>query len=244
MYAQLKIFGALLFSIAVAACGGDGNGTGGAGTGGTGGTAGTGGGVQTSTVTGIVSFYEEGFPAVAGATVEVYDTSLSTTTDANGSFTLEGVPNGPRFFITKAAGSWSVVDYWDVPGETPDEGPANLLLVRDAEVAAWATAIGRAISDNHAMVDILFLEGAQGGETGTIDADSDPPFTFSGWDAVDQQSVIAVDGFGELVFPNIDPPSGTVDATVMPSGCFVDESDGLRYPIFQKSITMIYALCQ
>lgn len=113
--------------------------------------------------------------------------------------------------------------HWDLPDETPDAGPANL---------------------NHAMVDILFLEGARGGETGTIDADSDPPSTFSGWEAVDQQSVIAIDGFGEPVFPNIDPPSGTLDATVVPSGCFIDESAGLRYPIFRKSITIIYALCE
>jgi hypothetical protein len=245
MYAQLKTFGLLLFAVAIAACGDDGNGTAGSGgTAGTGGTAGS-GGAQTSTVTGTVYFYEEGYPAVAGATVEVYETSLSTTTDSQGNFTLEGVPHGNRFFITKAAGSWGLVDYWYVPDETPNGGAAELLVVRDAEVASWATAIGRPINDNHAMVDVIFQEGAQGGETATIDADSDPPFTFSGWDAVDQQTLIAdVDGFGELVFPNINPPSGTVDAEVMPARCFIDESDGLRYPIFPKSVTIIYALCE
>ena len=240
MHNQLRIVGLILFSIAVAACGDDGNG--GGGSGGTGGTGGTG---ETSTVTGTVRFYEEGFPTVSGATVEVYGTNRSTTTDANGDFTLEGVPHGDTFFITTAAGSWSVVDYWFVPDETPDAGSADLLVVRDDEVAAWSASMGRAISDNHAMVDVLFYDGAQGGETATIDADSDLPFTFSGWDAVDQQSVIAdSSGFGELVFPNIDPPSGDVDATVMPSRCSVDESAGLRYPIFPKSLTIIYASCQ
>ncbi len=240
MHNQLRIVGLILFSIAVAACGDDGNG--GGGSGGTGGTGGSGGSVETSTVAGTVYFYEQGYPTVAGATVEVYGTDLSTTTDANGDFTLEGVPHGDTFFITTADGSWSAVDYWYVPDETANG--ADLLVVRDAEVAAWATTIGRPINDNHAMVDITF-NGAQGGETATIDADSDPPFTFSGWDADDQQSVIADStGFGELVFPNINPPSGTVDATVMPSSCYIDEAAGLRYPIFQKSITFIYALCQ
>lgn len=235
----------LLCAVVVAACGDDSgdNGSGGTGgSGGAGGTGGTGGSVETATVTGVVFFYEQGFPDAGGATVEVYGTDLSATTDENGIFTLEGVPHGDRFFITTLAGSWSVVDYWVVPEET--ENGAELLVVSDAEVAAWETAIGRDISDEQAMVDIIFLAGAQGGETGDIDADSDPPFTFSGWDAVDQQSVIADEGFGELVFPNIDPRSGTVDATVMPPACFIGESQGLRYPIFPKSVTLIYAICE
>jgi hypothetical protein len=257
MRKQFRIVGLILFSIAAAACGDDGNGTGGTGgsggtggtggtggSGGTGGTGGTGGSVETSTVTGTVYFYEQGYPTVPGGTVEVYGTELSTTTNANGDFTLEGVPHGDTFFITTADGSWSVVDYWFVPDETPDGGSANLYVVRDAEVAAWSTSIGRTISDSLAMADVTFYYGAQGGETATIDADSDLPFTFSGWTAQDQQSVIADSGFGELVFPNIDPPSGTVDAEVMPARCSVDESAGLVYPIFAKSITFIYAVCQ
>lgn len=242
MRLQASMFGVLLCAMAAAACGEDSsNGSGGVG--GTAGTGGTGGSVETATVIGVVYFYEEGFAPAQGATVEVHGTDLSTTTDANGSFTLEGVPHGDRFFITTLAGSWSVVDYWVVPEET--QSGADLLVVRDAEVAAWEAAIGRAISDNHAMVDILFLAGAQGGETGDIDVDSDPPFTFSGWDAVNQQSVIADgEGFGELVFPNLDPPSGTVDATVMPAACYVDEAGGLRYPIFPKTVTLIYAICE
>lgn len=243
MRLQPRIFGVLLCAAAVAACGDDSGDNGTGGTGGAGGTGGTGGSAETATVTGIVYFYEEGFPVAGGATVEVQGTDLSATTDENGIFTLEDVPVGDRFFITTLAGSWSVVDYWVVPEET--RNGADLLVVRDGEVAAWETAIGRAISDNHAMVDIIFLAGAQGGETGEIDTDSDPPFTFSGWDAVNQQSVIADgEGFGELVFPNVDPPSGTVDATVMPSACDIDESEGLRYPIFPKTVTLIYAICE
>lgn len=228
MRTQIRTLSALLLSVALAACGSDGNGTGGTG--------------PTSSVNGIVYAYEQGYPTVSGATVEVYGTALSTTTDASGSFTLEGVPDGDRLFITTAAGNWSTVDYWVVPGETT--GGADLYVVPDSEVSAWATSIGRAINDNHAMVDVTFSEGAQGGETATIDADSDPPFTFSGWDAVNQQSVIADGGFGELVFPNVNPPSGTVDVTELsPSSCYVDETAGLRYPIFPKTITFIYAYC-
>lgn len=55
------------------------------------------------------------------ATVEVYNTGFSTTTDADGNFRLKGVPRGNQVFITKRAGSWSVADYWYAPFETSQE---------------------------------------------------------------------------------------------------------------------------
>jgi hypothetical protein len=99
-------------------------------------------------------------------------------------------------------------------------------------------------------VNIIFYEGAVGGETGAINpAGDDPPFTFIGWVPEDQTEVIADEGFGELVFTSVDPANGSVTATVTePEGgttaCFVDESPGTTYPIMARTLTVVYAYCE
>jgi hypothetical protein len=99
-------------------------------------------------------------------------------------------------------------------------------------------------------VIISFYEGAQGGETGTINVDSDDPFT-CGNDGlpVEQEELIADDeGYGNLVFTGVDPAEGPITASV--SGalgvttCQVDASSGLTYPLLAKSITIVYAICE
>jgi hypothetical protein len=153
------MFWILLGALAVAACGG--------------------GDGDTSTITGTVYSWEqtEGIK-VAGVTVGVYGEPLSTTTDANGGFTLLNVPNGEVFFTTMADGYWGLVDYWVVPGETG--GNVGLSVVPDTEVERWEVALGRSISASDGAVDILYYDGAEGGETGTISAPSDAAFTFVG----------------------------------------------------------------
>ena len=257
MQNRAKIFGIALCALAAAACGGDGNGseggagTGGtagtAGTGGTAGTAGTGGVVETSTVQGVVRSFlllGGGYPAVPGATVGVLDTNLSTTTDQNGAFTLENVPNGENFFTVEAAGFWGSVDYWDVPGETAQG--FELYVAADADVNAIADELGRTVSVDDGIVEIYF-EPAVTGASGTIDpADHDPPFTLdaSGFLVV-QDEIIAVDGVGELFFTSV-PAGGSITADVAgPPGttCSVVESDTGTFPIRPKTITFVYAWC-
>ena len=247
---QAKIFSMALCALAVAACGGDGNGNGGGGgTGGTAGTAGAGGtgGAQTSTVNGTVrSFFSLDAPAaVPGATVRVSGTNLSATTNQNGAFVIDNVPNGENFFTVEAPGHWGSVDYWDVPTETAQG--FVLLAVTDADIESAAEELGRALSTDDGIVEIFF-EPAVTGASGTINpANHDLPFTLdAGGFLVVQNTVIEVDGEGDLFFTSV-PAGGTITADVVgPSGttCEVIESDTGTYPIRAKSITVVYASCQ
>jgi hypothetical protein len=246
MRIQAKIFGILVLALAAAACGDDDGGNGGSG--GTGGTGGTGG--QTSTVTGEVvtrGYVDFGTP-VSGATVGVFETSLSTTSGASGEFTLENVPNGDVFFTTTASGHWGIVDYYVVPFETG--GGAELGVVPDEEFTLLETELDRTINESDGAVVIVFEEGAVGGETGTISVGSDDPFTFDlDGNPVEQAQIIADDeGYGELFFTGVDPAEGPITATVTGAAgsttCEVDESLGTRYPIFAKSVTIVYAFCE
>jgi len=228
MQMRARMFGIVLGALAVAACGGD---------------------ADTSTVTGTVYSWEqtEGI-RVAGVTVGVYGESISTTTDANGGFTLLNVPNGEVFFTTMADGYWGLVDYWVVSGETG--GNVGLKVVPDREITRWEVALERSISASDGAVDILYYDGAQDGETGAIDPPGgDPPFTFDLWEPVNQTSVIADDTtFGELFFTGVDPANGSITASVRGApgvtSCEVDESPGKTYPIMPKMITIVYAWCE
>ncbi|MDH3656211.1 MAG: carboxypeptidase-like regulatory domain-containing protein [Myxococcales bacterium] len=253
---QVRIFGIAFCALAAAACGGDGNGSGGgvgtggtAGTGGTGGTSGTGGtgGAETSTVSGIVrTFFSLVDPVVVpGATVRVSGANLSATTDQNGAFTIDNVPNGENFFTVEAPGHWGTVDYWDVPTETAQG--FELFAVTDTDIESAEVELGRTFSTDDGIVEIFF-DLAVTGASGTISpATHDPPFTIDadGFLVV-QNTVIEVDGVGDLYFTSV-PAGGTITADVAgPSGtaCEVIESDTGTYPIVAKSITVVYADCQ
>ena len=248
---QAKIFSMALCALAVAACGGDGNGTGGGGgTGGTAGTAGAGGagGAQTSTVNGTVRtfFSVEAPAAVPEATVRVSGTNLLATTDQNGAFVIDNVPNGENFFTVEAPGHWGSVDYWDVPTETDLD--FVLYVATDADIQSVDDDLDdRIISTNDGIVEIFF-DAAVTGASGTISpATHDPPFTLDadGFLKV-QNTVIEVDGEGDLFFTSV-PAGGTITADVAGrsgTSCQVIESDTGTYPIIAKSITVVYAACQ
>lgn len=253
MKTVLRAVGLTICALALGACGSDG-GTGGsggsAGTGGSagsGGTAGTGGG-ETSTVSGVVYNRDAVEAPVPDATVSVFGTEISTTTDQNGEFTLNDVPNGDAFLVTEAEGTWGIIDYWEVPGET--QFGAELGVVPDADLAAIGEALQRTLSPTDGIVDVTFFIGAVGGETASISAPSDPSFTFNLADEpVQQDGVIADnDGFGELIYTSVDPGDGPITATVSgvpgTTQCLVDESPGTTYPIRPKAITIVYAGCQ
>ena len=260
---QVRIFGIAFCALAAAACGGDGNGTGGGvgtggtagtgGTGGTGGTSGTGGtggtgGAETSTVNGTVrTFFSLVDPVVVpGATVRVSGANLSATTDQNGAFTIDNVPNGENFFTVEAPGHWGTVDYWDVPAETAQG--FVLFAVTDADMDSAEVELGdRTLSTDDGIVEVFF-EPAVTGASATINpANHDPAFTLdAGGFLVVQPTVIAVGGEGDLYFTSV-PAGGTITANVAgPSGttCQVIESDTGTYPIVAKSITVVYAACQ
>jgi hypothetical protein len=255
MRAKARLVGIVLCALSAAACGGDG-GDGSGGTAGSGGTGGTGGG-DTSTVTGVVYSWEDSEVdiTVPGVTVGVFGQSISATTDANGRFTLQNVPNGDVFFTTEANGHWGLVDYYTVPDETG--GEIGLNVITDAEITRWEGILKRSISASDGAVDILYYEGAEGGETGAIAPPAgDLPFTFDLWTPVDQTSIIvdrwmcggSICTFGELLFPSVDPANGPITATVTgvpdTTTCHIDETPGTEYPIIAKSLTIVYAWCE
>jgi hypothetical protein len=172
-------------------------------------------------------------------------TSLSATSDQNGAFTINNVPNGENFFSVEAPGHWGSVDYWDVPQET-SQGFV-LLVVTDADMASAAVELGRTFSTDDGVVEIYF-DPAITGASGTISpANHDAPFTLDvDGSLLVQDTVIEVDGGGDLFFTSV-PAGGTVSADVVgPAGstCAVIESDTGTYPVEAKSITVVYAACQ
>jgi hypothetical protein len=228
MRIETKVLGLALCVLSAAACG-DGD-------------------TNTSTVTGTVTTRGETALRVPGATVGVYGTSISTTTDAGGAFALRNVPHGDVFFVTEANGSWGTVDYYYVPEET--EGVTiDLGVVPDGTMNALAESLGRSLSASDAIVDVVFFSGAQGGETASIDAPSDPPFTLApDGTAVAQAGVIADDqGYGELVYTSVATADGPITADVMGvdgvTVCEVEETPGTTYPLLEKSLTFVYAYC-
>lgn len=230
MNIKTGVLGLALCALSAAACGGGGDDS------------------DTSTVTGTVTTRGETESRVAGATVGVHGTSLSTTTDANGAFTLRNVPNGDVFFATEVTGNWGTVDYYYVPEETAGV-TIDLGVVPDETMSAIAESLGRSLSASDGIVDVIFFTGAQGGETASIDATSDPPFTFDlDGNAVAQAGVIADnDGYGELIYTSVSIADGPITADVMgvdgATVCEVAETPGVTYPVLEKSITFVYAYC-
>ncbi|MGB5682646.1 MAG: hypothetical protein WBM47_12425 [Polyangiales bacterium] len=230
MKIKTRVFGLALFALSVAACGDGGE------------------DADPSTVSGTVTTRGDSSLPVAGATVGVYGTPLSTTTDATGAFTLRDVPLGDVFFVTQANGNWGTVDYYYVPEETAGV-TIDLGVVPDATIGAIAESLGRSLSTSDGAIDVVFFSGAQDGETASIDAPSDPPFTFDlDGTAVPQPGVIADDeGYGELVYTSVSIADGPITADVLGvdgvTVCEVAETPGIRYPVLEKSITFVYAYC-
>lgn len=265
MRTQSQLFGITFCALAATACGGGGDGGdagadgsagsgGSAGTGGDAGTDGSGGaagsgGMATTTVTGIVNVWlPEGDTLIPGATVTVFGTQISTTTDASGGFTLENVPHGEVFFTTMANGHWGFADSYYVPQQTVD--PIVLMLLPDDCINARANELQRTFSGADAMLEIQFYQGAEGGETGTISAPSDAPFaiTLDGQPLEQAGVIVNGDGSGPLIFSSVKTDEGPISVEVTGvlgvTTCVVDETPGTTYPMIAKTITIADAYCE
>lgn len=205
--------------------------------------------MATTTVSGIANVWlPAGDTPISGATVTVFGTQISTTTDASGGFTLENVPHGEVFFTTMANGHWGFSDSYYVPQQTVD--PIVLMLLPDDYVIARANELQRTFSEADAMLEIQFYQGADGGETGTISAPSDAPFTITldgHW--LEQAGVIANEhGSAALIFSSVKTDDGPITVEVAGvSGvttCVVDETSGTTYPMIPKTITIADAYCE
>lgn len=229
--------------------GSGGGGTGGEGTGGGGtGGDGTGGGSNTVTVSGTVVVVEGNDESpIEGATVAVYGSSLSTTSDESGGFTLEDVPIGDLFFSAAADGYWGTIDFYSVPGET--RGGITLGLGTEEEIDALAEILDRSIAASSAVVDVVW-DGASGDESAELDTNSDDPFTFDedGLPVVQAGVIADNSGYADQVFTGIDPDDSPISVTVTgtdgETDCSLDALPGTTFPVVAKSISFVYAICE
>jgi len=147
-----------------------------------------------------------------------------------------------------ANGYWGFADSYYVPQQTID--PILLMLLPDDYVTAQADTLHRTFSDSDAMLEINFYLGAEGGETGTISAQSDAPFTLTPGGQPIEQSGVIVNGLGAapLIFSSVKTDDGpiTVEVTGVAgvTTCVVDEAAGTTYPMIAKTITIADSYCQ
>ena len=205
--------------------------------------------MATTTVAGIVNIWlPEGDIPVEGATVTVFGTQISATSDASGLFTLENVPTGDIFFTTMADGHWGFADSYYVPEQTSE--PIRLMLLPDDYVIARANELERTVSPADGMLEIQFYLGAAGGETGSIGAPSDAPFTIAlDGQPVEQAGVIANEhGSGMLIFSSVKTDDGPIAVDVAGvsgvTSCVVDDAEGTTFPIIAKTITIADSYCK
>jgi hypothetical protein len=213
---------------------------------GSGGSAGSGGsgGSGTATVSGIVSsaaLEGDGTP-LAGATVLVVETTTTTTSGADGSFSIE-TPVGIATFLVTAADTWGELTVADVPAAGVDTAEGE--VVPDALVAAVAEALMETIDPTKAMVVVEFdLEAPVGGEAADLGANYDFAFVFNADDEPVLGNELLAGGDTIVLFANVDV-SADVMPTAMNSGgaaCALDPA-GVAYPSQAKVFTAVEAVC-
>lgn len=195
----------------------------------------TGGGkdAPAGSIEGTVVVTDQG--PLAGATVTVLGHELTATTDANGDYSIEKVPVGDVFLVAEGNGSWGVL-----VGANVVEGVTSidLELVPDSVVTAVAGMLGRTIDVQDGIFQVLFDNHA-GGESASLTAPSDDPFTFGVDDDPVVRSSLLASGSQELIFSGMEP--GTTGVTAS-SGCTA-AFPGADWPIRAKTITSVWMDC-
>lgn len=197
-----------------------------------------------TTVEGVVTLYQsytQQGPA-EDATVRVRGTSLSTTTDSRGWFSID-VFEGDWFFESSKDGLWGWIELAPVPYTNP---ALDLALLSDTLIGQIAEELDIEIDAAKAIAVLDFNESSeQGGETATLSA----PYSHVSAQDADQNEVLSdelLPGRGsELSYYNVDP---TEELRVTPAG-----ADGVNicelqfpeavYPVVGKVITFVDVLC-
>ena len=198
-----------------------------------------------TTVEGVVTLYQsytQHGPA-ENATVRVRGTSLNTTTDSRGWFSID-VFEGDWFFESSKDGLWG----WIQLAQVPYPGSAlDLLLASDTLIGQIADELDIEIDAAKAIAVLDFNESSgQGGETATLSA----PYGHVSAQDADQKEVLSDEllpgGGSELWYYNVDP---TEELSVTPAG-----ADGVHicelqfpeavYPVVGKVITFVDVLCK
>ena len=260
-------FFALCISALALGCGDDSDGSGGDGTGGTG-TGGTGGsdvdgggdGSVMATISGNVTAEGEvnDIP-IEGATVTAVGTGVSTTTDANGEFTMM-VPVGEVFITTAAAGHWGFGNLVDVPASGSMN--AELQVIADAMIDEIGTAIGATVDSAAGIVAAEFSgPSGLGGDTLSLSATAGIVFAIGNelegtppecndFAPVVRNDLPANACPGEdppetLVFANVSVSDSPVTASnIMPSGGYACELESTTpVPVVAKTIVLMDLAC-
>jgi hypothetical protein len=192
----------------------------------------------------VVNDIQEDTVPVAGATIAVAGSSVTTTSAADGSFSIE-VPVGSVTVRVTSAGRWGAITVLDVPaaGLSDLEFP----VIPDSTMSATSGVLGRGISANNGMVAIGFEnESGRGGESAAISAASDPGTTVSSQGAYVQSNALLPDGAGIVFFTNVAP--GATGASVAGAAgrntCSILGTSASSWPVEAKTTTYVFASCR
>jgi hypothetical protein len=188
-------------------------------------------------VTGTVTDSDD--QLVEGATVQILGTTVSASTLSDGTFSMELVPGNYYARIDKA-GHWGAVYRFEVLETGLD---AKVDLVTEFDMNTTQTTLSRVFDPAKGIVQIDF-NLALGGETGTITATSDTPFTYDNSDVATVSNIIIATGTRELVFANAE--LGTTSGTASGgsnNNCVLEFPGVLDWPVLAGAITHIETVC-
>ncbi len=187
---------------------------------------------------------------VAGATVQVHGTSMSTTTNANGEFAFD-VPIGDVFLeVTPDTDYWGIIELHTVTGAGLAD--VGLEVVPAAQIAGLAELLEVTVDDAEGVLAVFFDLGEDlvgprlpaGDETATLSETSEFSFSFDSDEMPMMSTTLIEDGGFDLIFVGIAP---TETATVTPVGgaesTCEPASPGTMYPVAAKTITDVDVVC-
>jgi hypothetical protein len=175
-----------------------------------------------------------------GATVSVVG-GASTTSDANGAFTIEA-PVGTVMFLTTAPGAWGELQTGEVPPGGAADAEAE--VVPDTLVAAVSAALSQTVDPSKGIVSVEF-EGdvAAGGESADLAANYGFSFVFDadGNPSLGNELVAGADPI--VIFANVDISSNVMPSAASGGGACTISFPGTSYPSQAKVFTVIEASC-
>jgi hypothetical protein len=196
------------------------------------------------TLAGVIEL-DDGEVAVEGATVWIVGagSGAMATTDANGQFSLES-PIGTQFVAVAYDGYWGQVAPLVVPVQgIPDYGQS--LVASDQVVADAASDANITIDGDLGMVIVDFHDtSGQGGESATITAAHEGPYTLMNDDLIVSDTLIA-NGDSMLIFSDVALGSTDVSVSGAPQITFCAAEFGsiADWPILEHAFTMVSAPC-
>ena len=178
---------------------------------------------------------------VAGATVRIVGTDVSTVSEASGAFSLQTAP-GLVAVHADDGDNWGIVEVFVIAaGERVD---TDLEIYPNEFIDRIGTGI-EAVPDPTRGVIAVLLDGVGGGERVSISAsDGAAPFVLGFGDAASPGDTLPPEG-GLPGFLNVPSGTTTVDVTA-PAGrsCALAEPAGTEYPVVPRAVTLLVGNCE